>query len=50
MNKTLRGMNRDKAGVKVPVKIRKTTQSISRYLYNSLQIQPQILVQITPNS
>ena len=32
------------------VKIRKTTHSISPYLYNALQIQPQILVQITSNS
>ena len=32
------------------VKIHKMTQSISRYLYNALQIQPQILVQITSNS
>ena len=30
--------------------IHKTTHSISRYLYNALQIQPQILVQITSNS
>ena len=26
------------------------THSLSGYLYNALQIQPQILVQITPNS
>ena len=32
------------------VKICKTTHSIPRYLYNALQIQPQILVQITSNS
>ena len=32
------------------VKIRGTTHSISPYLYNALQIQPQILVQITSNS
>ena len=32
------------------VKIRKTTQLISPYLYNALQIQPQVLIQITSNS
>ena len=31
-------------------KIRKTTHSISRCLYNALQIQPQIPVQITSKS
>ena len=36
--------------VRLPVKIRKTIQSISPYLYNALQIQLQILVQITSNS
>ena len=32
------------------IKIRKTTHSISPYLYNALQIQHQILVQIPSNS
>ena len=32
------------------VNIRKMTHSISSYLYDALQIQPQILVQITSNS
>ena len=32
------------------VKIRKTTHLISAYVYNALQIQPQILVQIILNS
>ena len=32
------------------VKIRKTPHSMPLYLYNALQIQPQIFVQITSNS
>ena len=33
--------------IHLEVKIRKTTHSISPYLYNAIQIQPQIFVQIT---
>ena len=34
----------------IKVNISKMLHSISLYRYNALQIQPQILVQITPNS
>ena len=45
----IQSINKEEMGKKM-VKIRKTIQSISRYLYNALQMQTQILVHITSNS